>query len=46
MIGEDTVSFKTWEDMDYNVTGYRMERALAGAPEGLEMGAVMLVDPS
>lgn len=46
LIGEDSVSFKTWEDMDYNVTGYRMERALAGAPEGLEMGAVMLVDPS
>ena len=46
VIGEDAVAVNTWKDWDYNQTGYIMERAIAGAPEGMKMGAVMEVDPN
>ena len=46
VIGEDAVAVNTWKDWDYNQTGYIMERAIAGAPEGMKMGAVMKVDPN
>lgn len=45
MIGEIDMAMNTWKDWDYNQTGYIFEQFVAGAPEGLKMGAVMQVEP-